>query len=295
MSAEENKKIIEEGRAVLGIELGSTRIKAVLVNEENQPIASGSHEWENQYVNNIWTYSEEAIWTGIQDSYQDMARDVKEKYGAEITKLGAVGFSAMMHGYMPFDKDGKLLVPFRTWRNTMTEKASEELTELFAYHIPQRWSIAHLYQAMLNKEEHVKDIAFMTTLEGYVHWKLTGEKVLGVGEASGMFPVDMNLKNYDQKRMEQFENLAAPYGYSWKLHEILPKVLLAGEEAGRLTEEGAKLLDVTGKLEAGVPFCPPEGDAGTGMVGYQQCRPENRKCICRNFCVLHGRSGKRTV
>ena len=261
-----NKKIIEEGRAVLGIELGSTRIKAVLVNEENQPIASGSHEWENQYVNNIWTYSEEAIWTGIQDSYQDMARDVKEKYGAEITKLGAVGFSAMMHGYMPFDKDGKLLVPFRTWRNTMTEKASEELTELFAYHIPQRWSIAHLYQAMLNKEEHVKDIAFMTTLEGYVHWKLTGEKVLGVGEASGMFPVDMNLKNYDQKRMEQFENLAAPYGYSWKLHEILPKVLLAGEEAGRLTEEGAKLLDVTGKLEAGVPFCPPEGDAGTGMV-----------------------------
>ena len=266
MSAEKNKQVIEEGRAVLGIELGSTRIKAVLVNEENQPIASGSHEWENQYVNNIWTYSEEAIWTGIQDSYQDMARDVKEKYGAEITKLGAVGFSDMMHGYMPFDKEGNLLVPFRTWRNTMTEKASEELTELFAYHIPQRWSIAHLYQAMLNKEEHVKDIAFMTTLEGYVHWKLTGEKVLGVGEASGMFPVDMNLKDYDQKRMEQFEDLAAPYGYPWKLHEILPKVLLAGEEAGRLTEEGAKMLDTTGKLEAGVPFCPPEGDAETGMV-----------------------------
>ena len=195
MSAAENRKIIEEGRAVLGIELGSTRIKAVLVNDKNQPIASGSHEWENQYVNNIWTYSEEAIWTGIQDSYQDMARDVKEKYGVEITKLGAIGFSAMMHGYMPFDKEDKLLVPFRTWRNTMTEKASEELTELFAYHIPQRWSIAHLYQAMLNKEEHVKDITFMTTLEGYVHWKLTGEKVLGVGEASGMFPVDMNIKN----------------------------------------------------------------------------------------------------
>ncbi len=266
MSAAENKKIIEEGRAVLGIELGSTRIKAVLVNDKNQPIASGSHEWENQYVNNIWTYSEEAIWTGIQDSYQDMARDVKEKYGVEITKLGAIGFSAMMHGYMPFDKEDKLLVPFRTWRNTMTEKASEELTELFAYHIPQRWSIAHLYQAMLNKEEHVKDITFMTTLEGYVHWKLTGEKVLGVGEASGMFPVDMNIKNYDQKRMKQFEDLAAPYGYPWKLHEILPKVLLAGEEAGRLTEEGAKMLDITGKLEAGVPFCPPEGDAGTGMV-----------------------------
>lgn len=266
MSLEANKSTVVNGRAVLGIELGSTRIKAVLVNEKNQPIASGSHEWENQLVNNIWTYSEEAIWTGIQDSYQDMVRDVKEKYGVPVKKLAAIGFSAMMHGYMPFNAEGELLVPFRTWRNTMTEKASEELTELFQYHIPQRWSIAHLYQAMLNQEPHVKDITFMTTLEGYVHWKLTGEKVLGVGEGSGMFPIDMEIKGYDKKCLVAFDELAAPYGFPWKLEEILPKVLLAGEEAGRLTEEGAKLLDITGELEAGIPFCPPEGDAGTGMV-----------------------------
>ena len=266
MSLEANKSTVVNGKAVLGIELGSTRIKAVLVNEKNQPIASGSHEWENQLVNNIWTYSEEAIWTGIQDSYQDMVRDVKEKYGVPVKKLAAIGFSAMMHGYMPFNAEGELLVPFRTWRNTMTEKASEELTELFQYHIPQRWSIAHLYQAMLNQEPHVKDITFMTTLEGYVHWKLTGEKVLGVGEGSGMFPIDMEIKGYDKKCLASFDELAAPYGFPWKLEEILPKVLLAGEEAGRLTEEGAKLLDTTGELEAGIPFCPPEGDAGTGMV-----------------------------
>ncbi|WP_297780846.1 xylulokinase [Blautia sp.] len=266
MSLEANKSIIVSGKAVLGIELGSTRIKAVLVNEKNQPIASGSHEWENQLVNNIWTYSEEAIWTGIQESYQDMVKDVKGKYGVPVKKLAAIGFSAMMHGYMPFNEAGELLVPFRTWRNTMTEKASEELTELFQYHIPQRWSIAHLYQAMLNQEPYVKDITFMTTLEGYVHWKLTGEKVLGVGEGSGMFPIDMEIKNYDPKCLAAFDKLAAPYGFPWKLEEILPKVLLAGEEAGRLTEEGAKLLDTTGELEAGIPFCPPEGDAGTGMV-----------------------------
>ena len=266
MSLEANKSTVVNGKAVLGIELGSTRIKAVLVNEKNQPIASGSHEWENQLVNNIWTYSEEAIWAGIQDSYRDMVRDVKEKYGVPVKKLAAIGFSAMMHGYMPFNAIGELLVPFRTWRNTMTEKASEELTELFQYHIPQRWSIAHLYQAMLNQEPHVKDITFMTTLEGYVHWKLTGEKVLGVGEGSGMFPIDMEIKGYDKKCLATFDELAAPYGFPWKLEEILPKVLLAGEEAGRLTEEGAKLLDTTGELEAGIPFCPPEGDAGTGMV-----------------------------
>ena len=266
MSLEANRSTVVNGKAVLGIELGSTRIKAVLVNEKNQPIASGSHEWENQLVNNIWTYSEEAIWAGIQDSYQDMVRDVKEKYGVPVKKLAAIGFSAMMHGYMPFNAEGELLVPFRTWRNTMTEKASEELTELFQYHIPQRWSIAHLYQAMLNQEPHVKDITFMTTLEGYVHWKLTGEKVLGVGEGSGMFPIDMEIKGYDKKCLAAFDELAAPYGFPWKLEEILPKVLLAGEEAGRLTEEGAKLLDTTGELEAGIPFCPPEGDAGTGMV-----------------------------
>ena len=254
------------GKTALGIELGSTRIKAVLVNEKNEPIASGSHEWENQLVNNIWTYSEEAIWAGIQESYQDMVRDVREKYGVPVKTIGAIGFSAMMHGYMPFDKKDRLLVPFRTWRNTMTEAASRELTELFQYPIPQRWSIAHLYQAILNKEEHVSQIKFMTTLEGYVHWKLTGEKVLGVGEVAGMFPVDINTKNYDEKRMDQFDKLTESYGFPWKIRDILPKCLLAGECAGRLTEEGARLLDATGALEAGIPFCPPEGDAGTGMT-----------------------------
>ena len=199
MSLEINdvKNAIINGKTVLGIELGSTRIKAVLIGEDNVPIASGSHDWENRYVNNIWTYSLEDIWKGVQDSYQKMAEDVKQQYGVTIQTIGAIGFSAMMHGYMAFNKDGELLVPFRTWRNTITEKASEELTELFNYHIPQRWSIAHLYQAILNEEEHVADISFQTTLAGYIHWKLTGQKVLGVGEASGMFPIDINTKNYN--------------------------------------------------------------------------------------------------
>ncbi|NRT79200.1 xylulokinase [Clostridium beijerinckii] len=260
------KNAIINGKTVLGIELGSTRIKAVLIDENNTPIASGSHDWENKYVNNIWTYSLDDIWTGVQDSYKKMAEDVKEKYGVTIETIGAIGFSAMMHGYMVFNKEGELLVPFRTWRNTITEKASEELTKLFNYHIPQRWSIAHLYQAILNGEEHVADIDFQTTLEGYIHWKLTGEKVIGVGEASGMFPIDIDTKNYNARMIDQFDELVAPKNFSWKLGDILPKVLLAGENAGVLTEEGAKLLDVTGQLKAGIPFCPPEGDAGTGMV-----------------------------
>lgn len=260
------KNAIINGKTVLGIELGSTRIKAVLIDENNTPIASGSHDWENKYVNNIWTYGLDDIWTGVQDSYKKMAEDVKEKYGVTIETIGAIGFSAMMHGYMVFNKEGELLVPFRTWRNTITEKASEELTKLFNYHIPQRWSIAHLYQAILNGEEHVADIDFQTTLEGYIHWKLTGEKVIGVGEASGMFSIDIDTKNYNARMIDQFDELVAPKNFSWKLGDILPKVLLAGENAGVLTEEGAKLLDVTGQLKAGIPFCPPEGDAGTGMV-----------------------------
>lgn len=260
------KNSIINGKTVLGIELGSTRIKAVLIDEDNTPIASGSHDWENSYIDNIWTYSLDDVWKGIQNSYSNMANDVKEKYGVTLKTIGAIGFSAMMHGYMVFDKDGELLVPFRTWRNTITEKASEELTKLFNYHVPQRWSIAHLYQAILNGEKHVSDISFQTTLEGYVHWKLTGEKVIGVGEASGMFPIDINTKNYNAKMIKQFDELVASKNFSWKLEEIMPKVLLAGEAAGALTEEGAKLLDVTGKLEAGIPLCPPEGDAGTGMA-----------------------------
>lgn len=260
------KNAIINGKTVLGIEFGSTRIKAVLIGEDNTPIASGSHDWENKYVDNIWTYSLDDIWTGLQDSYKNMAEDVKEKYGVDVETVGAIGFSAMMHGYMVFDEAGELLVPFRTWRNTITEKASEELTKLFNYHIPQRWSIAHLYQAILNGEEHVSDISFQTTLEGYIHWKLTGEKVLGVGEASGMFPIDIDTKNYNGDMVKKFDELIASKNFSWKLENILPKVLVAGDKAGVLTEEGAKLLDVTGKLKAGIPLCPPEGDAGTGMV-----------------------------
>ena len=260
------KNAIVNGKTVLGIEFGSTRIKAVLIGEDNTPIASGSHDWENRYVDNIWTYTLDDIWNGLQDSYKNMAEDVKEKYGVTLETIGAIGFSAMMHGYMAFNEAGELLVPFRTWRNTITEKASEELTKLFNYHIPQRWSIAHLYQAILNGEEHVSDISFQTTLEGYIHWKLTGEKVLGVGEASGMFPIDIDTKNYNAKMIKQFDELIASKNFSWNLEGILPKVLLAGDKAGVLTEEGAKLLDVTGQLKAGIPLCPPEGDAGTGMV-----------------------------
>jgi sugar (pentulose or hexulose) kinase len=250
----------------LGVEFGSTRIKAVLIGEDHTPIASGSHEWENRYENGIWTYSLEDVWTGLQDSYRKLSNEFLEKYKTPLQSIGAIGFSAMMHGYMPFDKNGNLLVPFRTWRNTITGQASEKLTELFQFNIPQRWSIAHLYQAILNKEPHVKDISHLTTLEGYVHWKLTGQKVLGVGEGSGMFPIDSKTNNYDERRIEQFNELLKAENISWKLQDILPKVLVAGDAAGVLTEEGAKLLDPTGQLQTGVPLCPPEGDAGTGMV-----------------------------
>ncbi|MGN0142077.1 MAG: xylulokinase [Roseburia sp.] len=260
------KQFIESGKAIMGIEFGSTRIKAVLVDEKHNPIASGSHEWENQLVDGIWTYSLDMIWNGLQDCYSELVKDVKEKYDATITSLAAMGFSAMMHGYMAFDREGKLLVPFRTWRNTITGEAAAELTELFQFNIPQRWSVAHLYQAILNGEEHVKDIAFQTTLAGYIHWKLSGEKVLGVGEASGMFPIDAKTKNYNAKMAAQFNERVASKGLSLKLEDIFPKVLVAGENAGVLTEEGAKLLDVSGNLKAGVPMCPPEGDAGTGMA-----------------------------
>ncbi|WP_201714699.1 xylulokinase [Rossellomorea arthrocnemi] len=260
------KETIHSGETSLGIELGSTRIKAVLIGKDNSPIASGSHDWENSHGNTIWTYSEEDIWKGVQDSYRKMAGDVKHKYGITLQTVGSIGISAMMHGYMAFDKDGELLVPFRTWRNNMTEQASKVLTELFDHQIPQRWSIAHLYQAILNQEEHISDINFQTTLAGYIHWKLTGEKVLGVGDASGVFPIDLNTKHYNQSMIKQFNDLVAQNNFQWRLVDILPEVLVAGENAGVLTEEGAKLLDVSGDLKAGIPLCPPEGDAGTGMV-----------------------------
>ena len=266
MNRNDIQKTIQSGKATLGIEFGSTRIKAVLIDTDHTPVASGSHEWENRYENGIWTYTLEDIWTGLQDSYQKLSQDVLEKYNTPLQTVGAIGFSAMMHGYMPFDQKGNLLVPFRTWRNTITGQAAEQLTDLFQFNIPQRWSIAHLYQAILNKEAHVKDISFLTTLEGYVHWQLTGNKVLGVGEAAGMFPVDSQTNDFDEHMIGLFNRLLAAENISWKLQDILPKSLVAGEAAGALTAEGAKLLDPTGQLQAGIPLCPPEGDAGTGMV-----------------------------
>ena len=260
------KSTIEQGKAILGIEFGSTRIKAVLIDEENKPIAQGSHEWENQLADGLWTYSTEAIWYGLQDCYANLRANVRKEFDTEIESLAAIGISAMMHGYMPFGSNEEILVPFRTWRNTNTGKAAAELSELFVYNIPLRWSISHLYQAILNGEPHVKDINYLTTLAGYIHWQLTGEKVLGVGDASGMIPVDPSTKDYSKEMVEKFDKLIEPNGYPWKLLDIMPKVLVAGQNAGTLTAEGAMRLDVSGHLKPGIPFCPPEGDAGTGMV-----------------------------
>jgi len=260
------RSTIQAGKAVLGIEFGSTRIKGVLIDENFKPIAQGSHEWENQLVDGLWTYSIDAIWAGLQDCYADLRANVAKEYGCEIENLAAIGISAMMHGYMPFDKAGNILAPFRTWRNTNTGAAAKELSELFNFNIPLRWSISHLYQAILNGEEHVKDIDFLTTLAGYIHWALTGRKVLGVGDASGMIPVDSTTGTYDAGMVEKFDRLIAPKGFGWKLLDILPLSIPAGADAGCLTAEGAAKLDVSGHLKAGVPMCPPEGDAGTGMV-----------------------------
>ena len=260
------QKAIENGKTVLGIEFGSTRIKAVLIGEDHMPIAAGSHEWENRHENGIWTYSLEDIFGGLQEGYQKLSEEVSAKYGIALKTIGAIGLSAMMHGYVVVDVDGNLLVPFRTWRNTITGQASHQLTELFQFNIPQRWSIAHLYQAILNKEAHVKDISHQTTLAGYVHWKLTGQRVLGIGEASGMFPIDSKTNDYDKGMLDQFNGLLKAEKLPWTLQDILPKVLVAGDNAGVLTENGAKRIDPTGQLLAGSKLCPPEGDAGTGMV-----------------------------
>lgn len=257
---------IKNGNTALGIEFGSTRIKAVLIDAQNQPIASGSHDWENHLKNNIWTYPLEEVWSGLQDCYANLKKEVKEKYGVIITTFGAMGFSAMMHGYLAFDEKDEQLAEFRTWRNTITEQASEELSKVFQFHIPQRWSIAHLYQAILNGEEHVKDVRFFTTLAGYIHWQLTGEKAIGIGDAAGMFPIDSATKDWDVNMIGQFDQLVEAKAFPWKLEELLPKVLVAGDAAGVLTEAGAKLLDTEGDLQAGIPVCPPEGDAGTGMA-----------------------------
>ena len=257
---------IQNAKTYLGIEFGSTRIKAVLIDDTFAPIASGSHEWQNRYENGVWTYSLDDITTGLQHCYAALTEDIRQKFGVTPTTYGAIGISGMMHGYMAFGADDEILVPFRTWRNAITEEASEKLTKLFNYNIPQRWSIAHLYQAILNGEDHVKDIKFQTTLAGYIHWKLTGRKVLGVGEASGMFPIDIATGKFNQTMVDAFNKEVEGKGYPWKLLDIFPEVLTAGENAGELTAEGAKLLDPTGTLQAGCPLCPPEGDAGTGMV-----------------------------
>jgi len=262
------RNAIIKGQTAIGIELGSTRIKTVMIDLDNKPIASGSHDWENSYINNIWTYSlADDVWKGVRNSYSKMADSVEKQFGVTVKNTGSIGFSGMMHGYLVFDKEENLLTPFRTWRNNITGQASEALTKLFNYPIPQRWSIAHLYQAILNQEEHISEIAYMTTLAGYIHWKLTGKKVLGVGEASGVFPIDLKTKGFNSKMIELFNKQISQMNLPWNLKDILPDVLLAGKKAGELTKEGAQLLDVTGQLQSGIPLCPPEGDAGTGMVG----------------------------
>ena len=260
-------------KTALGIEFGSTRIKAVLIGPEHTPLAQGDYTWENQLHNGIWTYPLEQVWQGLQSAYAALAADVQQKYGCILTKVGCIGISAMMHGYLAFDANGELLVPFRTWRNTITGAAAEELTAAFGFNIPQRWSIAHLYQAMLNKEEHLSKLDFFTTLAGYVHWQLTGHKVLGVGDASGMFPIDSTTGGYDAAMLQKFNTMAAAKGYAVDLNALLPEVLPAGADAGTLTEAGARLLDPAGNLQAGIPLCPPEGDAGTGMAATNSVAP----------------------
>ena len=267
------KQSIENGRTALGIEFGSTRIKAVLTDEAGSVLAVGIHDWENSLKDGFWTYSLEEIHAGLEGCYADLKHNTAEKYGTALTRIGAIGISAMMHGYLAFDRNGKLLVPFRTWRNTTTEAAADRLTKLFSFNIPQRWSIAHLDQAALNREPHVPQIASITTLAGYIHRCLTGRNVLGVGDASGMFPIDPETKQYDRRMLDLLETLPEIAEQPWKAEELLPEVLCAGEEAGRLTEKGALLLDPDGTLQPGIPFCPPEGDAGTGMTATNSIAP----------------------
>lgn len=269
----DRKKVIINGETALGIELGSTRIKGVLINLKGEALAVGIHDWENSLVDNIWTYSLAEIHTGLQKCYRSLREEVEDKYGVTLHKIGSIGISAMMHGYMALDREGRLLAPFQTWRNTNTQKAADELTELFGFNIPLRWSIAHLYQRILDKEPHVAELDYVSTLSGYIHWKLTGKRVIGIGDAAGMFPIDSSTCTYDAEMVHKFNALTAPYEYSWKMEDIFPKVLVAGENAGELTEEGAAFLDGSGNLSAGIPFCPPEGDAGTGMTATNSVAP----------------------
>lgn len=266
------QEAIAAGNISLGVEFGSTRIKAVLIDEQYNTLAQGDHVWENHLDDGLWTYGLDEVWAGVQDAYAQLVASVHETYDVELTRIARMGFSAMMHGYLAFNKNGELLVPFRTWRNTNTHEAHEQLSELFQFNIPERWSIAHLYQAILNNEEHVPEVDFFTTLSGYVHWQLTGRKVLGVGDASGMFPIDPHTHNFDEEFLAQFEQLSNVASQPWNIREILPTVLVAGQNAGELTEEGARLLDPSGRLQAGSVLAPPEGDAGTGMVATNSVR-----------------------
>lgn len=263
---------VNSGKTYLGIEFGSTRIKAVLTDGEHRVLASGEHAWENRLEDGYWTYSLDEVLSGLAACYAELAKNVGEQYGERLTRVGCIGISAMMHGYLAFDEAGALLTPFRTWRNTTTGRAAKELSELFGFNIPQRWSIAHLYQAILDGQTHVKGLRRLTTLAGYIHWKLTGEFVLGVDDASGMFPIDGDTMDFDEDKLQRFDALTADRGFPRRLRELLPRVLPAGEDAGRLTAEGALLLDPKGALTSGIPFCPPEGDAGTGMVATNSVR-----------------------
>lgn len=268
-----DKTIIESGGAYLGCELGSTNIKATLITSDSKPLASGSHRWENRLVDGMWTYHPSDILTGLEECFADLAANVQHKYGISLTRIAGAGVSAMMHGYIAVDEQGELLVPFRTWRNTNTGAAASELTDLFNYPIPQRWSIAHLYQAILNNEAHLPRVRHITTLAGYVHWKLTGRWAIGAGDASGMFPIDLDTGKYDARMIEQFNQHVAAKGYPWALEDILPEIVTVGESAGQLTDDGARILEPAGNLQAGVNLCPPEGDAGTGMVATNCIRP----------------------
>jgi sugar (pentulose or hexulose) kinase len=266
------QEAITKGETSLGIEFGSTRIKAVLIDNRFETIATGSYEWENRLEDGIWTYNLVDIITGLQAAYSEMKQKVELEFGITIRTIGSVGVSAMMHGYMAFDKTGEQLVPFRTWRNTTTSAAAKELTSLFQFNIPERWSIAHLYQAILNEEKHLPRIDYITTLAGFIHWLLSGEKVLGIGDASGMFPIDESTGDYNEAMIKQFDDQIAKRDYPWTLKDILPKVSIAGEQTGELTQVGAKILDRSRNLQPGIPICPPEGDAGTGMVATNSIR-----------------------
>lgn len=267
------KEALIQGKTALGIEFGSTRVKAVLIDLSGTVLAVGIYDWENSFEHGIWTFPLDSIYKGLRSSYRALKQSVKDQYGVTLTTIGSIGISAMMHGYMAFDRQGTLLAPFQTWRNTNTQEAADRLTERFQFNIPLRWTVAHLYQRILDGEAHVKHLDYVSTLAGFIHWQLTGQKVIGVGDAAGMFPIDPATNDYDESMVSSFQALLQPYGFSWEMRDVFPKVLVAGEDAGSLTKRGCLLLDEDGDLLPGIPFCPPEGDAGTGMTATNAVAP----------------------